>query len=150
MSGVSDLGVNASLLVAASDLNLVQSLLGAIRTADLTSAAERSGHPSTIPGQTLVRTVIRTVTVRNADQPAAAFEPTPEHQWHPRIKELQPYTCDRPVPAPDAKPSIEAPWKVLPWPKAVAACSYRRHRTIKAQAIVADESNVGRTLDLFV
>jgi hypothetical protein len=146
---VSETGVNASLLGAALDLSLVQLLRSAIRTADVSSAA---GH-STVnrsPSQAAIRTVARATGSRNSDHAAATYEPRAGHYWHPRLNQLQPCTCDRPVTPADTQPTIQPPWKVLPWPMSDKTKCVQAHRTIKVQPIVADVSCVGRTLDLFV
>jgi hypothetical protein len=150
---VSDLAINSSLLVAALDLNLVKLIRQAIRTADLTSAAAAgSAHPivGSSPRQAAVRSVTETKIVKSSDRPAATFEPCRVHHWHPRLNELQPYTCTRPVQAAASVSSIQPPWKVLPWPTVAKPTRPPGSRTIKVQPNRADESSVGRTLDLFI
>ncbi len=153
-----DLAVNSSLLIAASDLKMVQGVLQAIRVADLTGAAERAGRtgpaaaaaPSCDANRAAVRTVVQTRYIPSSEKPAATFEPCPVHHWHTRLNELQPYTADRPVLATECKPGIQPPWKVLPWPKSEKPIHARIVSPVKIPAGRVDTDNIGRTLDLFV
>jgi hypothetical protein len=152
---VSDLGVNSSLLIATLDLSLVRDVIGAIRTADITSAAAAGASGGTVaqtnsPNQAEAQTVIATKTVRSSDQPAATFEPASVRHLHPRMNQLQPYTCERPVTPADCGPTIQPPWKVLPWPIAVRSIHPHGIRVIKIPPNRTDVDNVGRMLDLFV
>lgn len=155
VGGVSDLSNNVSLLVAGLDLSLVQMLRQAIRTADLSAAASAgTGHAVVdhSPNQAAVRTILK---VEKESVPAATFEPCAKHHLNPRLAELQPYTQTRPVLPVDCKHTIQAPWKVLPWPKEHWPARPTGHRivcsgAIKAGAYRADESSVGRMLDLFI
>ena len=153
---MSDLAVNSSLLVAALDLNLVTSVINAIRTADLTSAAEAgsgaaqavgSRSPSSTPS------VQPTGYVRNSEKPAATFESRracPVHHWHTTPGELQTSTCTRSVEPTDCKLKIQPPWRVLPWPVTARPMLPPGYRMTKKQSSRADLDNVGRTLDLFI
>jgi hypothetical protein len=150
---VSDLATSSSLLVAALDLNQVTSVINAIRTADLTSAAQaRSVHPvvGSSPAQVPGRPIIETRYIKSSERPAATFEPCQVHHWHTRLSELQPYTCTQPVPPVSSSAFIQPPWKVLPWPVAAKPIRPPGCRTIKVLPNRADESSVGRTLDLFI
>jgi hypothetical protein len=152
---VSDLGVNSSLLIATLDLSLVRNVIGAIRTADITSAAEKGASGGTVT-QTYsthyaaAQTVVVTKTVRGSDQPAATFEPSSVRHLHPRMNQLQPYSCNRPVTPTDCGPTIQPPWKVLPWPIAVRSIHPHGIRVVKIPPNRTDVDNVGRMLDLFV
>jgi hypothetical protein len=148
--GVSDLSNNASLLVAGLDLSLVRLLRQAIRTADLSAAASAgTGHAvvDRSRNQAAVRTVLK---IEKEKVPAATFEPCAKNYAHPRLAELQPYTPSRPVLPVDSKFTIQAPWKVLPWPKPARPTLPPGQHVIKTNAHRADESSVGRMLDLFV
>ena len=155
---VSDLAVSSSLLVATMDLNLVTSIIQAMRAADI-GAAAASGSGSTFaavgssPKPAPTETIQRTVYVRNSEKPAATFEPCPPpsvHHWHTGWNDLQPYTCARPVLPTECKSSIQPPWRVLPWPIAAKPCLPPGYRMIKQQSNPADVIGVGRMLDLFV
>ena len=150
---MSDLAINSSLLVAALDLNLVKLIRQAIRTADLTSAAAAGCVHRVVgscPKQVAIRRVTETKFIKNTEKPAATFEPCHVHHWHTRLNDLQPYTCTRPVQAASSTSSIQPPWKVLPWPNVAKPIRPPGCRTIKVQPNRADESSVGRTLDLFI
>ncbi len=152
MPGVGDLAVNSSLLVAGLELSLVKMLRQAMQTADLSGAAAAgSGHQvaTSSPHQAAVQTVVRDQR-SSASQPAASFEPSSQHHFHPRLADLQPYTCTRPVLPADCKSTIQPPWKVLPWPVQAKPALPPGHRIIKVKADCTDESSVGRMLDLFV
>jgi hypothetical protein len=150
MPGVGSIAASTSLLVAGLDLSLVRMLRQAMQTADLSAAAASgTGHyvASSSPAQAAVRTITRTERV---ETPAASFEPCPKHHLHPRLAELQPYICSRPVLPADSKCSIQPPWKVLPWPKPINGSYPPGHRMIKIQLDRTDVNSVGRTLDLFI
>jgi hypothetical protein len=147
---VSDLSNNVSLLVAGLDLSLVRLLRQAMRTADISAAASAgSGHAVVdhSPARAAVRRVLK---VEKEKVPAATFEPCDKSYAHPRLTELQPYTQTRPVLPVDSKFTIQAPWKVLPWPKAVRPTLPPGQKVIKTGGNLTDENSVGRMLDLFI
>jgi hypothetical protein len=147
---VSDLSNNVSLLVANLDLRLVQMLRQAMRTADISAAASAGAGHAVVdhsPARAATRTILK---VEKEKIPAATFEPCPKNHAHPRLAELQPYTQTRPVLPMDSKFTIQAPWKVLPWPKQIRPTLPPGQHVIKNGAYRADESSVGRMLDLFV
>lgn len=124
----------------------------AIQTADLSGAAAAgTGHAVTSysPPQAAVRTVVRTQG-GSVHTPAATFEPCVTHHLHPRIAELQPYACTRPVLPVETKMTIQPPWKVLPWPVRAKPCLPPGYCLVKVESNRTDESAVGRMLDLFV
>jgi hypothetical protein len=145
---------NVSLLVAGLDLALVQSVLSAIRTADLSRPPESAHTPansvtsshrpaSSLPGQSTVQ--------RNCDYPAATWHPHEvENPHHPRAGELLPYVCTRPVEAPHHESTIQPPWKVLPWPATVRHCPSHCYQQVKILPNRDDVTTAGRLLDVFV
>lgn len=141
-------------MVAALDLNLVQLLRSAINTPDPAVAASAGGAGVHIaansPAEAAQQTVNRSAGLRNCDCPAATFEPTRVPEWHPRLNAMQPAVRDRPVMPVDAKPFIQPPWKVLPWPVAARSNCSPCHAPVKRQVYRTDVSDVGRTLDLFI
>jgi hypothetical protein len=148
--GVGSIAASTSLLAAGLDLSLVKLLRQAMQTADLsTAAASGTGHyvASNCPQQAAVRTIVKTERVQT---PAASFEPCVKQYLHPRLAELQPYTCSRPVLPADPKHVIQPPWKVLPWPKRIMNCYPPGHQMIKIESGSADVTSVGQTLDLFI
>ncbi len=152
---MSDLSISSSLLAATLNASLVGSVINAIHTADLTSAAEAGSGAAQAsvtrsPRQASPVAVQRTLYVRNCEKPAATFEPRPVHHWHTRLNEVQPCNGDRPIPPTGCKSSIQPPWRVLPWPIAAKPTFPPGHRVIKMQSKRTDVDNVGRTLDLFV
>ncbi len=149
MSGIASLSSQAALITATLDLSLVQSLVGAIRTADLTSAAEagpvrreisteRTDFYCCCPSQPLIEP-------RPHLHPAAVYEPAPVIHSHPRLA-LDAATYGNPLPPPHRTPSpIQPPWKVLPWENPSQPC-----QTIKVHKYHTDVIPSGMLLDLFV
>jgi hypothetical protein len=75
---------------------------------------------------------------------AAGYASVRMKHWHTPACESQ-----RIEPAPPVcKPTIQPPWKVLPWPVRVARTS--PPQVIKIRVYSADMSSVGTMLDLFV
>jgi hypothetical protein len=144
-------------MVAALDLSLVQMLRQAINTADATTAAAAGGSGNRIaassPAHAAQQAVERTTAYRNADKPAATFSPSNSsfqvNHLHPRLNEIQPQDCDRPVMPVNDKPFIQPPWRTLPWPT-VHPCCTPHYWQMKTQVNRTDISDVGRTLDLFI
>ena len=151
---MSNPAISSTLLVAALDLNLVQLLRSAINTADATTAAMAAGSGNHIAANSSAhaaqQTVVRSAGMRNSDSPAATFESSRTHYFHPRLNAIQPEVCDRPVMPVDGKPFIQPPWKVLPWPVAPRSCVSAYQQLIKNRLHRTDVSDVGRTLDLFI
>jgi hypothetical protein len=150
---------NVSLLAAGLDLALVQSVLSAIRTADLSQPQPSQYQPATsvtlsqrpassLPGQPNAP--------RNSDHPAATYNAQPVENPHlRRCRDLLPYPCPRPVEmvhddAPVHPPSVQPPWKVLPWPIAVQKTSTRHFQPVKILPNRDDVTTAGRLLDIFV
>jgi len=137
----------ASLIAATLNLQLVQSVLSAIRTADLYSASHSFPRgawccdrycPGPITPQTryLPRPVIH---------PRPRYLPRPVLHPRPRIEPLPP-----PPPAPSAKvPHITAgpppPWKTLPWQEPAATPN-----VVKMFVRAPDTVTKGTLIDLFL
>ncbi len=151
----------ASLLAAALDLKLVDSLINAIRTADLTTAAELGACSSSMPAPW--------PTPGPMEQPqcacpAPAIEPHinyhPEAYFQPRpilCYTAAPFhgSCRSPVEVkvecvgpprvPECELPFQPPWKVLPWqnpPPIILKVKVVGHQP--------DESQKGCMIDLFI
>jgi hypothetical protein len=155
MPGVSDLATNASLIVAALDLQVVRLLRAAIRSADLQSLADRQA-----PAATAARSAERSshrccdfycdsrryVCPKPVYAPRRVLHPTPRIDLHcaPRLaldrheKVAEPATAATPSP-------IQAPWKTLAWkdtPRVTMKVKMVQHRT--------DIINKGSLIDYFI
>jgi hypothetical protein len=125
-----DLQATASLLVAASDLQLVRLLRGAMRTADLSSGAAGGGfgpaavieprprhHPDPlIEPRPRIHPTPR-FEPRPVIHPTPRFEPRPVIRPEPRV-DAPAYPCvvlEIVVDPCDSNCPIEPPWRVLPW-----------------------------------
>lgn len=156
---------NAALLDAALQLGLVQSVIGAMRTADL-AAAVAAGP---LPGGWNAAQAPAAVTP-SASGPAATYEPCRPSSPSPCY---QPRPIDRPVLHPLPQPPthhrapacdqvcvnppatadaghrlcnpIQPPWKVLPWPKPCVNVV-----VVKKVARRIDEDRTGTLIDMFV
>jgi hypothetical protein len=126
LAGVSSISSQASLIVAAADLNLVRLVVGAIRTADLSSAAHNG--PAAEPAAVLPRQHIQPPPViepRRHIHPPAVIEPPAVYHSPPRI-ESAPEAATARLAAPcsrgpdepaAAKPVFQPPWDVHLWPR---------------------------------
>jgi hypothetical protein len=148
---VGNTAISSTLMVAALDLNLVQLLRSAMNTPSPYNAAHAGNCTAAVsPDQAAPHTINRTACAGNAHHPAATFEPSCVLHFQTRLNAIQPQVRDRLVTPVDAKPYIEPPWKVLPWPVAARPIFSVKHCLIKAQFNRTDVSDVGRTLDLFI
>jgi hypothetical protein len=145
---VSSLQTEASLIVAAFDLKVVQLLVQAIQNADQAGAAERSGN---IPAATYEpRLHIHPTPVyenRPHIHPTPYYEPRPVIHPHPRVEQMNLACPDRPAPLPpmNLENPIQPPWKILPWQN-----SPQPRQTVKIHLIRTDVDHKGTVLDLFV
>jgi hypothetical protein len=122
---VSSLSAQASLVAAASGLELVQSLIGAMRTADIASAADAGASSNGSPnfGPAAIYEPATHIHPEPIIEPRQVIHPTPRIEpraiCHP-IKELPVLNPCSPSPI-TTEPShidpspIQPPWKVLPW-----------------------------------
>jgi hypothetical protein len=152
-SAGSNLADTASLLAATLDLKLVESLINAIRTADLTSAAElgnRSGVPTPAPTPCVHPAPVFEPRIHYHPEPY--FEPrpifyysaAPLHGPCPAPVEVK-VECVGPARGPDCEFPFQPPWKVLPWqnpPPVILKVKVVGHRP--------DEAQKGRMIDLFI
>jgi hypothetical protein len=145
-----------SLLVAASDLKLVQLIRGAIRAADIASGRVPpvSGiGPAPTPPPPLHIHPDPVYEPRPHIHPEPRFEPRPVIRPAPRVETSPPIlACPRPcepievnpVPVPHPSP-IQPPWRVLPWqvpvpPRPVLKVVMRRPEIVRR----------GQLLDVFI
>ncbi|MDB5290173.1 MAG: hypothetical protein JWL69_1414 [Phycisphaerales bacterium] len=156
--GVSDLATSASLIVATLDLQVVQLLRAAIRTADLTGQAGRQSSATVLPTvehrrhDTFHEVCCECEPRRNiccspVYKPRRVIHPTPRIEFrHAAPRYCDP--CDKPgAPEPvAATPSpIQPPWKTLPWqepPRTTIKVKRVEHRT--------DIINKGSLIDYFI
>lgn len=140
---------NVNLLVATLQLQLTQSIIAAIRTADLTTAAHR-GSPG-CPVDTFCCGGRGTITPEPRYLPRRVLHPTPRYLprpvLHPRAR-IEPRPV--PPPAPSAKtPTITAgpqpPWKTVPWKEPLPAAD-----VIKVVVRQPDTVTKGTLIDLFL
>ena len=148
-----DLENNASLIVAALDLQLVRLLRGAIRTADLSShhgdrgvfgpAAVIEPRPRHHPDP-LIEPRIRI-------RPTPRFEPRPVLHPTPRLEASRnDAACAAPPPPecpPPGSPSLplQPPWKVLPWERVPSPPPI-----VKINFVRPDIHDKGSLIDLFM
>jgi hypothetical protein len=145
----------ASLLAATLDLKLVESLINAIRTADLTTAAElgtRSGVPSSAPAPGADCQPRPVVEPRIKYHPEPYFEPRPIFYYSTtpvqgscRGPVEVNVECVGPGRVPDCELPFQPPWKVLPWqnpPPVILKVKVVGHRP--------DEAQKGLMVDLFI
>ncbi len=139
---------NVNLLVASLDLQMVQSLLGAIRAADRHSATQLPVAVSRVDSY-CPRPALH-LTPRYLPRPV--LHPTPRYLprpvIHPRPRVEPP--CCAPPPCPKASvPHIAAgpqpPWKILPWQEPAAAPN-----VIKITVRPPDMLTKGNLIDLFL
>jgi hypothetical protein len=138
---------NVNLLVASVDLQLVQSLLGAIRAADRQSARQLPVAVSPVDSY-----CPRTVTPQPRYLPRPVLHPIPRYLprpvIHPRPRVEPP--CSAAPPCPKASvPHITAgpqpPWKILPWQEPAAPPN-----VIKITVRPPDMLTMGNLIDLFL
>jgi hypothetical protein len=149
---VSAIASSASLIVALSDLKLVQSVIGAMRAADRNVAAEASstvtaGTPAATytPAQTHLSPVVEP---RQHIYSLPVIEPRTTIHVAPRI-ELTPAPTPAPCPCDShprkTEPTFQPPWHVLPWPQ-----HDNEVRRIKSVVAPPDILVKGLLIDLFV
>jgi len=159
LAGSSNLADTASLLAATLDLKLVESLIDAIRTADITTAAElgnrscaaASGPAPCIQPATCINPA-PVVEPRINYHPEPYFEPRPVYyycaapfQGSCRAPVEVKVECVGPARVPDCELPFQPPWKVLPWqnpPPVILKVKVVGHRP--------DEAQKGRMIDLFI
>jgi hypothetical protein len=144
---VSSLQTEASLIVAAFDLKVVQLLRDAIRTADLSQAGKGSSNsPAAIFEQ---RPHIHPTPIyepRPHVHPTPVYEARPVIHPHPRVEQVELGCCQTCLPTPmKLENPIQPPWKILPWENAV-----QPRQTVKIHLIHTDVVHKGTVLDLFV
>jgi hypothetical protein len=145
---VSSLQTEASLIVAAFDLKVVQLLTQAIRTADLSGAAERAGNtPAAIFEQRPHIHPTPVYEIRPHIHPTPYYEPRPVIHPHPRVEQMNLACPDRPAPLSpmNLENPIQPPWKILPWQN-----TPQSRQTVKIHLIRTDVVHKGTVLDLFV
>ena len=144
---MSSLQVQASLIVATFELNVVNSLIKAMRTAD--QSQQGQGGVSSPAAIFEHRPHIHPTPVY---EPRPHLHPTPEYaprpviHPHPRVEQMdlsRPPQCT--LPPMKTQNPIQAPWKVLPWENAV-----QPRQTVKVHLIHTDVVHKGTVLDLFV
>jgi hypothetical protein len=150
---VSDLRVQADLVVATMQLNLVRLLRQAMRTADLAAGAE--ARDCFVPcADPLHRRLFchrllceERFERRLVIHPEPLYERRPVIHPTPRVEQMM-LECPAPTMPPPAKTPnpIQPPWAVLPWPK----CSSQPRQPVKLHRCHTDVVNRGTMLDLFV
>jgi hypothetical protein len=147
---------SASLIVALSDLKLVQSVIGAMRAADINVAAEVSTTGSVhSPAATYTPTQAEfspAVALRQHIYSLPVIEPRTVIHSHPRI-EFTPAPAPAPTSLPcgcdshpkSAEPTFQPPWHVLPWPQ-----HDTETRRIKSVVAPPDILVKGLLIDLFM
>ena len=137
-----------SLIVATLGLQEVQSVLAAIRTADLQSAARLSGG---VAAAQPMRSVLSRIdfAAGGADLPRPVIHPTPRYLPRPVIHpqpRIEPQCPPRPeTKAPNITPPPPSPWKTLPWQEPVPAPN-----VIKMIIRPPDIAGKGMLIDLFL
>ena len=145
---MSSLQTQAALVVAAFDLKVVQLLRDAIRTADLSSAANNVGA---VPAATLEPR--RHIHADPVYEPRVHIHPAPIYQARPVIHQkprveleaIAGWRAFSPIKPMHGENPIQPPWKVLPWENAV-----QPRQTVKIHLIHTDVVHKGTVLDLFV
>jgi hypothetical protein len=147
-----NLASTASLLAATLDLKLVESLINAIRTADLIGAAELGNRTAAArPNPAQHTCPARVVEPRINYHPQPYFEPRPiyytavPHQGNCRVPAETNIRCDAPTRVADCELPFQPPWKVLPWqnpPPVILKIKVVGHRP--------DEAQKGRMIDLLI
>lgn len=144
---MSSLSSQAALIVAGFDLFAVQSVLGAIRAADLSgrhgSDSITGGTPEILPRP--VEHPTPRIEPRTVYHPTPTYLPRPVLHPTPRLA-LEPL-CSTEVPLPPHRTEcpIQPPWKVMPWENLP-----QPHQTIKVHRYHTDVATKGMLLDLFV
>ncbi len=141
----------AAVAVAGLDLKLVDLLVTAMRVADVASAPKSMDGPAATTVMSNPPATSEPAAPRGlaySDHPAATFHPQAVLPVHPRLHELLPYTCTKPVAQVRLESPIQPPWKVLPWP--TPTLHQRCHQVVKILPNRADVTTAGRLLDLFV
>jgi hypothetical protein len=142
---------SVNFIVASLQLQLVQSLISAIRTADLTSAAHNAAGGSPNPADSFCCGDGRSITCEPRYLPRPVLHPTPRYLPRPVIHP-QPRVAPSPLPPPipSAKtphitPGPPPPWKTLPCGEPGAAQS-----VIKMIVQRPDTLTKGTLIDLFL
>jgi hypothetical protein len=147
LAGVSSLQAEASLIVAAFDLNVVQLLRDAIRTADLSQAGQgNAGSPAAVFEPRLHIHPTPVYEPRVHYHPTPTYEARPVIHPQPRVEQRELACSCECKPAPmNLENPIQPPWKILPWENAV-----QPRQTVKVHLIHTDLVHKGTVLDLFV
>ncbi|HEX4053039.1 MAG TPA: hypothetical protein VHX86_02115 [Tepidisphaeraceae bacterium] len=136
-----------SLIVATLGLQEVQSVLAAIRTADLQSAARLSGGVAA--AQPCDRYCPGSISPQARYLPRPVIHPTPRYLPRPVIHpqpRIEPQCPPRPeTKAPNITPPPPSPWKTLPWQEPVPAPN-----VIKMIIRPPDIAGKGMLIDLFL
>jgi len=138
---------NVNLLVASLDLQLVQSLLGAMRAADRHCAGQLPVAISPIDSY-CPRPVIHPqprYLPRPVLHPTPRYLPRPVLHPQPRV---EPQCCPPPCPkagVPHITAGPQPPWKILPWQEPAAAPN-----VIKITIRPPDTMTKGNLIDLFL
>jgi hypothetical protein len=142
---------NVNLIVASLQLQLVQSVIAAIRTADLTSAAHNLGGGGQGAGDSFCCGERRAITCEARYLPRPVLHPTPRYLPRP-VLHPSPRVAANVLPAqcPSAKtphitPGPPPPWKTLPSAEPAAAAS-----VIKIVVRPPDTMTKGTLIDLFL
>ena len=140
---------NVNLLVASLQLQLTQSIITAIRTADLTTAAQRGSPGCAV--DTFCCCERRAITPQPRYLPRRVLHPTPRYLPRPV---LHPRARIEPLPAPPAGPSAKTPkitagpqppWKTVPWQEPLPPAD-----VIKIVVRQPDTVTKGTLIDLFL
>ena len=143
------LALNASLIVATLDLQLVRLLRGAMKNADAASAPVGSaGLPAaaTFEPRRVIHPEPR-YDPRRVIHPTPRFEPRPVERSHKTCPDLNlpcSATC-APEPSHITKSPIEPPWKKLPWENPPTPA-----RVIKLIVHRPDIASKGSMIDCFI
>ena len=144
-----DLAMNANLIIATMDLQLVKLLRGAIRTADL-SAASSGGRSFSPADSYATRRVIHPeprYEARPVIHPTPRYEMRPVERSQPTNPDLIPplaATC-APEPSHLTPSPIQPPWATLPWQNPTPPA-----RIVKVFIHRPDIASKGTMIDCFI
>jgi hypothetical protein len=135
----------ASLIVAASDLEVVRLIRGAIRTADISSGKGGGLTPAAVIEPRVRIHPEPEILPRPRIHPTPRFEPRPVYHPTPRL-ELKPAPAAADPERPPRCPStIQPPWKQLVWQMPIPP-----RATLKVVQYKTDIPHKGSLLDVFI
>ena len=140
------LASQAGLLVAALDLKLVRSVVGAIRAADAASAKDRGtvAPAPRIDPRPAAHPTPR-VEPRSHVHPCPVIERRRHVHLRPREEFTPPVPCPCPAPADRGGFVLQPPWKVLPWQDRLPAPV-----RVKVVVVRPDIHHKGSLVDFFI